>query len=136
MQKVHRSYGEKKLPGKLAKIVNWRRLTDLCRTSLVFTSLSAMAECLDAIAADSEIKVVRVNNNKMRFRRDYDATLTGGYRDVQLTIKLESPEAKNRGKGAVCRHLAEVQLHLVEFYRLKQEGGHRVYVERRNMTGG
>ena len=125
LQKVHRSYGE-----------NWRRLTDLCRTSLVFPSLSAMAECLGAIAADSEIKVVRVNNNKMRFRRDYDATLTGGYRDVQLTIKLESPEAKARGKGAVCRHLAEVQLHLDEFYSLKQAGGHRVYVERRNMTGG
>ena len=97
LQKVHRSY-----------CGDWRRLTDLCRTSLVFPSLSAMAECLDAIAADSEIKVVRVNNNKMRFRRDYDARLTGGYRDVQLTIKLESPEAKNRGKGAVCRHLAEV----------------------------
>ena len=65
----------------------------------------------------------------------------GGYRDVQLTVMLESPPVMKGSSrhcaGRVRRHLAEVQLHLKEFHELKtQGGGHKTYVLLRNMVGG
>ena len=67
----------------------------------------------------------------MRLRDDYDAAArTGGYRDVQLTVMLQSEETRRRG---VHQHLAEVQLHLKDISDLKSEIGHRNYVLRRNL---
>ena len=47
LQKVFRSYGG-----------DWRRLTDLCRASLVFETVPQAAACLDAIGKDSELLLV------------------------------------------------------------------------------
>eukprot|EP00937_MAST-01D_sp_MAST-1D-sp2_P001018 g1018.t1 len=122
MQKLHRTYGGQ-----------WRQLNDLCRASMVFDTLGQMTACLRAIAADDELLLVRTGAHKMRLREDFDAAaLSGGYRDVQLTVVLSSPEARARGAH---EHLAEVQLHLSAFVDLKSEGGHRSYVTRRNLKG-
>ena len=122
LQKLHRTYGGE-----------WRRLNDLCRASLVFATPQQMADCLDAMAADVELILARVPDTKMRLRGDFDAAReTGGYRDVQLTVTLDTAETRSRG---VHEHAAEVQLHLRAFAALKSEGGHQVYVESRNLRG-
>ena len=60
------------------------------------------------------------------------ATLTGGYRDIQLTVRLNSAESRNR---QVHEHVAELQLHLAPLYNLKTGGGHQNYVMCRNLSG-
>ena len=110
---------------------DWRRLTDLCRASLVFETVPQMAACLDAIGKDAELLMVPMGDGKMRLRDDFDAAVeTGGYRDVQLSVMLNTEASQARG---VHRHMAEVQLHLAPIAALKSEGGHKSYVTRRNL---
>ena len=121
LQKTYRSYAK-----------NWRKLTDLVRSSLVFASFTDMARCLNAIADDPEVVVLATSASKMRLRQDYDCAELGGYRDVQLSARLTSPEARLRG----CHeHIGEVQLHLDAMNQLKHGGGHKAYVLARNMRG-
>lgn len=119
LQKVVRSYQRK-----------WRMLTDLVRTSLEFRRITDMTACLDAIGEDPEIVVLRTSDAKMRLRESFDAEQTGGYRDIQLSVRLDSLEARERG---VHQHVAEVQLHLEALHQLKHEGGHRAYIIARNL---
>ena len=122
LQKVHRSYSG-----------DWARLADLCRTSLVFASIPQMEACLRAIGADTELEVVRAGDDKMRLREGFDAAaLSGGYRDIQLCVRLNTAEARARG---VHEHLCEVQLHFAPIIALKSSGGHQMYVLRRNLRG-
>ena len=124
LQKLHRSYD-----GAAA----WRRLCDLCRTSIVFDTPQQLVQGLDALASDPQVLLVRVGDEKQRLRANYDAAaLSGGYRDVQLAAVLDTPETRARG---VHEHLFEVQLHLCQFAALKSEGGHRAYVQCRNLRG-
>ena len=46
---------------------------------MVFSELSQVLACLEAIAADGDVEVVRVNN---KFAHNYDACITAGYRCV------------------------------------------------------
>ena len=46
---------------------------------MVFSELSQILACLEAIAADGDVEVVRVNN---KFAHNYDACITAGYRCV------------------------------------------------------
>ena len=62
MQKTMRSYGGE-----------WRRLCDLVRASLVFDDVADIAKCLAAIFDDSELVVLKVGDDKMRLRADFDA---------------------------------------------------------------
>ena len=107
----------------------WRRLCDLCRGSLEFETVGAMEACLRAIGADAELQVVKAGDDKMRLREGFE----GGYRDIQLCVRLDSAEARARG---VHEHLAEVQLHLGAIAALKSDGGHANYVMCRNLAGG
>jgi hypothetical protein len=122
LQKVFRSYKG-----------DWRRLGDLCRTTLVFDNLTALEACLRAIGADAELHVVHAGDEKMRLRERFDAAaLSGGYRDIQLCARLDTEEARARG---VHEHLCEVQLHFAPIIALKGDGGHKTYVLRRNLSG-
>jgi hypothetical protein len=122
LQKVFRTYDE-----------HWWRLSDLCRSSLVFDTIPQMSKCLRAIGDDPELVVVPSNDAKMRLREDFDAAnLTGGYRDVQLTVLLDTEKTRAR---KCDRHLAEVQLHLASILELKSGAGHKNYVLRRNLRG-
>jgi|EP00966_Prymnesium_polylepis_P032771 hypothetical protein len=98
LQKVWRSYKGK-----------WWKLSDLVRTSLVFKSPYDIAKCLNAIADDADVELLKTNNDKCRLRDGYDWRKSGGYRDVQLSVRLKSAEAKKMG---VDNHLTEAQLHL------------------------
>jgi hypothetical protein len=122
LQKVFRSYRG-----------DWRRLGDLCRTSLVFDAIAPLEACLRAIGADAELQVLHVGDAKMRLREGFDAAaLSGGYRDIQLCVRLNTEEARARG---VHEHLCEVQLHFAPIIALKSGGGHKTYVLRRNLGG-
>ena len=122
LQKVFRSYfGE------------WRKLCDLVRCSLTFGDLDDLAACLRAIGQDPELEVVRVGDDKMRLRDGFDAaSLSGGYRDIQLCVRLRTDLTRGRG---VEFHLAECQLHYEPMAALKSDGGHANYVLRRNLGG-
>merc|ERR1712216_716604 len=111
---------------------DWRRLCDLSRCTLKFERLEALTSCLGAIGGDEEIEVVASSRDKNRLRKDYDASSNGGYRDVQLCVRLNTAEARTRG---VRHHLAEVQLHLSAIAALKTGGGHAMYVLCRNLDG-
>jgi hypothetical protein len=121
LQKVFRTYGG-----------DWRRLNDLCRAALVFQTVPQIAACLRTISEDEQLLLVAMGDSKMRLREDYDAALTGGYRDLQLTMLLNTKQARARG---VHQHLVEVQMHLAPIADLKSAGGHKSYKLRRNLNG-
>ena len=50
---------------------------------------------MGALADDPQVMLVRVGDEKQRLRQSYDAAaLSGGYRDVQLTAMLDTPETR------------------------------------------
>ena len=53
------------------------RLLDCCRSRIAFSSIGEMFNCLEAIAADKEIKIVRLKN---MLDQDYDTSQTAGFR--------------------------------------------------------
>jgi hypothetical protein len=122
LQKVFRSYAG-----------DWRKLCDLCRASIKFDDVKQMADCLRAINEHPEIVVVKSHDDKMRLREGYDASCSGGYRDIQLCVKLVNEHTKDR---RLHTHLCELQLHLKDIAALKKSGGHSRYVKARNLKGG
>ena len=99
----------------------------MCRRSIVFDTVKEVAACLNAIAADEEVDVVRVKN---RLDPAYDSKMSGGYRDVNLNLRLLNPVAAELGAAG---HICEVQLLLRPFEQLKGDAGHRNYVMFRNL---
>ena len=78
LQKVFRSYGG-----------DWRRLGDLCRTSLVFECIPQLEACLRAIGADGELELLVAGDEKMRLREGFDA--------AALTHSLDPAAPLRRG---------------------------------------
>ena len=75
---------------------------------------------------DPEVATLKTSNAKMRLRTDFDAKKrTSGYRDIQLSVQVRTPASFARG---VEHHIAEVQLHLEQLFKLKTASGHRTYV--------
>mmetsp|Transcript_34610 Transcript_34610/g.80223 ORF Transcript_34610/g.80223 Transcript_34610/m.80223 type:complete len:207 (+) Transcript_34610:770-1390(+) len=122
LQKVYRSYGG-----------DWRRLTDLNRCALAFGSFGQIAACLRVIGAHPEIMLLKTSQGKMRFDDEYDASKSGRYRDVQISVRIDTAWTREHGLDKV---LCEVQLHHAEFYERKTKGGgHPAYVTQRDMRG-
>eukprot|EP00618_Florenciella_parvula_P000495 CAMPEP_0119471774 /NCGR_PEP_ID=MMETSP1344-20130328/4103_1 /TAXON_ID=236787 /ORGANISM="Florenciella parvula, Strain CCMP2471" /LENGTH=1031 /DNA_ID=CAMNT_0007504605 /DNA_START=167 /DNA_END=3263 /DNA_ORIENTATION=+ len=123
LQKVHRSYNG-----------DFRRLTELVRCSLCFTSFDQIAACLRAIVAHPDIVVLSMKKSKMRFDAEYDAVAkSGGYRDVQIAVRIDSEWTRAQGLDKIW---CEVQLHDAEYYHRKTTGGgHGAYVLFRNKLG-
>ena len=103
------------------------RLVDVVRQSIVFSNPDDLFACLKLIARDSSTRSLRVKN---RFARDFDATTTGGYRDVAVNLVIETKETVEVG---VSGHVCELQLLLLQFHQLKSEAGHKRYVGYRNL---
>ena len=77
---------------------DWRRLTDLVRGSLIFTTVADLTAGLEMITADPELLTLRTSDAKMRLRDSFDAKrLTSGYRDIQLSALVRTPVAVARG---------------------------------------
>jgi len=72
-----------------------------------------------------------MKKSKMRFDEAYDPALSGGYRDVQIAVRIDTEWTR---KLSLDKLLLEVQLHQLAFFRQKVSGGgHKGYVLRRNM---
>jgi hypothetical protein len=88
-------------------------LVDICRQSIVFEDAAGVAACLAAVRADKEVLVLRVKN---RLDPNYDATVSAGYRDVAINLRIISTATEKLG---IDMHVCEVQLLLLPFALLK-----------------
>ena len=104
------------------------RVTDYKRKALIAESFGSIEAAIKEI--NMQLEVIRIKN---RFdKANKNATATGGYRDVQLLVRIKGTDL-----------LLEVQLHIREIYDLKTrvattkdaEGrtGHERYIEFRNI---
>ena len=59
------------------------RLVDVCRQSIVFQAVADLVECVEAIAQDPDVQVVRIKN---RMDPAFDARLSAGYRNVAINV--------------------------------------------------
>ena len=95
--------------------------------AIVFETLRDITACLTLISADPDVVILRIKN---RLDPDYDAGLSGGYRDVNINLRFASPATARLGIGT---HVCEVQLMLLGVAKLKSDEGHRNYVQGRNL---
>ena len=89
------------------------RLVDLCRQSIVFTSIVDLAQCLKLIEDDPEIQLERIKN---RLDPAYRSVLSGGYRDVAVNLRIVSAHTVDL---CLKLHVCEVQLVLRRFADVK-----------------
>ena len=105
----------------------------MARGSLVFSHVADLTKGLQLITSDPELATLRTSDAKMRLREGFDAArLTGGYRDIQLSLMIQTPVSSSR---SLDQHIVEVQLHLELLFKLKTATGHRAYVMARNQRG-
>jgi len=105
------------------------RLVDITRQSIYFDSVEELRLCLELIESDPHVVIERIKN---RLDPNYDPTITGGYRDCALNVRIVTDETRR------CRtdlHVCEVQLVLKRFAELKSTDGHKGYVALRNNRG-
>jgi len=115
IEKLTRSYGGS---------VN--RLLDICRFAIIYEHSWELADGVDAILRDPQVRITGVKN---RFNDDYDVRKSAGYRDVHMNLVLTTDRASQLG---IASHQWELQLLLRPLAELRSDGGHRRYVEARN----
>jgi len=118
IEKVCRSYGG-----------DCSRLLDICRQSCVFENVKDLQLCLQVLRTDSEVNILRLKN---RLDPGYNASQTGGYRDVALNLQIRTDLTRRLG---VEDHICEVQLILKPFFGVRSDKGHSRYVYFRNLRG-
>mmetsp|Transcript_40681 Transcript_40681/g.79649 ORF Transcript_40681/g.79649 Transcript_40681/m.79649 type:complete len:944 (-) Transcript_40681:97-2928(-) len=104
-------------------------LIDVCRETLVFETPEDMAACLTAMLDNPDIVVVRMKN---RLARDYDSSLTAGFRNVSVNIRIVSETTTYFG---VDTHVCEVQLLLLSYAQAKVHARHQRYIQFRDAKG-
>lgn len=90
-------------------------MLDLCRQSIYFDSIAAIADCVAVMAADPEVALARVKNRFASGTGD-TARVTAGFRNVAVNLRLSTEES--RASGAAT-HLCEVQLLLIRMAAIK-----------------
>ena len=70
------------------------RLVDIVRQRIVFDSLSDICKCLEIIANDPDLQIVRF---KTRFDPRTDALRTAGYRDVVVVLRVVTHRTTSMG---------------------------------------
>ena len=88
-------------------------LVDICRQSVVFESIEDLISCLSAIERDDEAVIIRVKNRLDAF---YDSSLSAGYRDIALNMRIVNKDSIELGAET---HICELQLLLRKFAELK-----------------
>ena len=87
------------------------RLLDCCRQRIVFSEPKHLLECLEAVRGDRDVRVLRAEN---RLDEGFDSSVTAGYRDISLNLKIDTEETRQLG---IETHICEVRLGLVELER-------------------
>ena len=88
-------------------------LTDLARMTFECATIAVALTVLTFIHEHADWKIFRIKN---RLDKAYDASPTGGYRDMLIN-------AMHRDH----RHCVEIQVTLVSLLKIKKSGGHAVY---------
>jgi ppGpp synthetase/RelA/SpoT-type nucleotidyltranferase len=101
-------------------------LADIVRTSIVCGEVAEIHAVMQAIVADDTVEIVRIKN---RFAPHHDATLTAGYRDLALNLKL-TPQPT---QPAHAEAIFEVQVQHRDIYSIKSVEGHAKYAKYRDL---
>eukprot|EP00293_Proteomonas_sulcata_P003114 CAMPEP_0184326010 /NCGR_PEP_ID=MMETSP1049-20130417/142337_1 /TAXON_ID=77928 /ORGANISM="Proteomonas sulcata, Strain CCMP704" /LENGTH=364 /DNA_ID=CAMNT_0026648179 /DNA_START=53 /DNA_END=1147 /DNA_ORIENTATION=- len=96
-------------------------LVDLCRSCIVFCSVSDICDAITMMQDDPEIEIIRVKN---RLSDDYNSDSSCGYRDVGLNLRIRNATTL---RLEIDQHVAEIQLLLQDFAQVKSEEGHARY---------
>merc|ERR1712060_99162 len=88
--------------------VAWYRLTDLVRATLTYNTISQMYTGLEEVVKQFG------KDNVLEFNDRYQKPMSGGYRDLQLTVKVDG-------------HVCELQLSTADMVRAKETSGHRSF---------
>jgi hypothetical protein len=91
------------------------RLLDLCRQSIYFDSVAAIADCLATVAADPEVALARVKNRFVAGTGDV-AKESAGFRNLAVNLRLSTEESRAAGAAT---HVCEVQLLLIRMAAIK-----------------
>jgi len=105
------------------------RLLDVCRQSIIFEELSELLLCMEMIAKDTDIEVLRVKN---RLRHGYDGRLTAGFRSLVMSIRIVTEETRALHADGHC---SELQLVPKTMFALNDPQGHPKYISFRNSQG-
>ena len=90
-----------------------RRLTDLARMTIKCPTLAAALAALRFLAKHGGFVIVLIKN---RLTLAFDASATGGYRDLLLNLEIVG-----------SKHIVEVQITLTPLLAIKAGGGHAAY---------
>lgn len=117
IEKLHRSY-----TGDASKLI------DLVRSSIKFETVSSLIEAVERISADPKVAILQVKN---RLNKNYDGRASAGYRNVSLSLIVVDEHTIKAG----CQlHVCELQLGLKEIDKIKNDKGHKKYVQWRNLN--
>ncbi|CAE7519820.1 XBAT32 [Symbiodinium sp. CCMP2592] len=94
--------------------VSYYRLTDIVRATILYDSLASMYKGLDVIHGDKDIQIIEFNDRYLNH-------LAGGYRDLQLSVRMH---------GMV----AELQLNTRGMAHVKEHSGHRSFEVKRELV--
>lgn len=104
---------------------DFSNVLDLVRGMVVFDTIQDLAKALDLLEAYDDSGAIRVLRAKDRLSTHFDASQhAGGYRDVLLNLCLS---------GGDSPVVAELQLHLASFLKVKNDRGHVNYEAARNI---
>ena len=116
IEKLHRSYRG-----------DAGRLIDLVRSAITFDDFDMLVACVKGIVANPEVAIL---NYKNRFAADYDSSTSAGYRNVSISLIIVDDFTMGK---RLDRHVCELQLGLKVLNKLKKDGGHKRYVQWRNL---
>ena len=92
---------------------NARRLTDIARCTIKCPTLRAALAALRFLAKHGGFVIVLIKN---RLTLAFDASATGGYRDLLLNLEIVG-----------SKHIVELQITLTPLLAIKAGGGHAAY---------
>jgi len=105
------------------------RLVDICRQSIYFERMEHLLQCLHVMSADSDVCIMRLKN---RFDPDLDTASSAGFRNLAINLRIRTSQAMDLALEA---HVCEVQLLLATMASIKNDNGHKRYIDFRNLRG-
>lgn len=103
------------------------RLIDLVRSSITFETMDALIKAVEKIGSDPKVAVLNYKNG---FSEDFEVRDSAGYRNVALSLIVVD---KFTTKLCCNLHICELQLGLKAIEDKRNAGGHKKYVEWRNL---
>jgi len=94
----------------------------VCRQCIVYEEIDDISRCLEVLARDLDVDIVRVKN---RLHPSYDSWKSAGYRDVLVNLRIVNEATRKLG---VDGHVCELQLVLKGFMDLRSDNGHLRFV--------